>query len=151
LNDKVQDNHTDFRAYDAANDPDNPNANGALNVGAQGYGLYEDNNPWPITIPVDPMDGTAGGAKRALAFLNGADAAAKAQYGTYTIRLGADETDRHPGGHRAGERGIRGHQEHQGNYSCAGGRRCKGWERLRWARATALTRCSRLRSKTTPV
>jgi uncharacterized repeat protein (TIGR02543 family) len=103
LNDDEQDEDTDFARYDGTDaSTGNVNANGALSVGvvaaggvaAQGWGLYEDNNPWPLTIPApNTMTGHDGDLKRALSYLNTTAVAAQARYGSYTIALGENETD----------------------------------------------------------
>jgi hypothetical protein len=87
LNDAPQNADTNFGVYDGTA---SYNANGALSVGvaaaggvaAQGAGLYEDNNPWPIDAGLAgaPTDLTA-----ALAFLDGKGA--QGAYGGYTVRL----------------------------------------------------------------
>jgi hypothetical protein len=83
----VQDESTDFATYPTGT----ANANGALRVGvvkaggvaAQGLGLYEGNNPWPIDGI--SISGAAGDLNTALGFLNVPASA----YGTYTVKLGA--------------------------------------------------------------
>ncbi|MDR3324656.1 MAG: hypothetical protein LBS82_01520, partial [Spirochaetaceae bacterium] len=96
VNDAVQDEGTDFGAYDGTA---SHNGNGALSVGvadpeAPLAGLFEDDNPWPIGGPGaywqdDGAD--AGDAKptlqEALTRLNAALAAAGNRYGHYRIRV----------------------------------------------------------------
>jgi sugar lactone lactonase YvrE len=95
LNDTVQNADTDFAAYDSTATPGAgvANANGAVSVGvvvaggvaAQGAGLYEDANPWPVLSFAVPA---AGNLATALAALNVPASA----YGSYTVKLGAQPT-----------------------------------------------------------
>jgi hypothetical protein len=62
-------------------------------VAAQNYGLYEDNNPIPITVPTpNTLTGLAGDLGRALNYLNTESVAPVAEYGTYTVLLAVNET-----------------------------------------------------------
>jgi hypothetical protein len=90
LNDLPQGADTDCAGFGSAGSP-TANANGAIRVGivppggvaAQGIGLYEGNNPWPIDGV--SMSGSADDLKNALNALN----VSAGNYGGYTVKLGA--------------------------------------------------------------
>jgi uncharacterized repeat protein (TIGR02543 family) len=95
LNDNPQDasSWTSGMAYDW----EHGNGNGGIAIGVVDpanalVGLFEDNNPWPIANT--GMNGSGGDLTAALDYLN--TNGAKAKYGDYTVRLGAQPDDQGP-------------------------------------------------------